>query len=396
MSEYQYYEFLAIDRPLSGEQMEALRKLTSRATITPTRLQNDYQWGNFKGDPLKLMAQYFDAHVYVANWGTHEFLLGFPRSLIDLKTASLYEIEPHMVIRELGEKLILEFTDPGEDGGGDWEDTGESWMSSLVGLRPEIMNGDMRALYLAWLYAAEYGELEDEAIEPPVPPGLGQLSASLDSLTGFLGLDDELLAVAAEASAPLTEKSSHSGELEQWIRALSTTNKDDLLIRLAGGEDYLRAELLRRFRDETAGDVQTPRATAGSRTVGELVAAAEERQERARQLREEQKAQERAHERVAQARKRAAYLDGLVGREQRMMSEIDALVNTKQPNSYDRATSLLKDLRDVAERTHQQTEFLYNLGELRASHAKKARFIERLNAAGLVAPVTTGLFQTPG
>src|SRR5437763_12722651 len=69
MSEYQYYEFLALDRPLTQRQMAELRKLTTRAEITPNRLQNVYHWGDFKGDPLILMERYFDAHVYVANYG---------------------------------------------------------------------------------------------------------------------------------------------------------------------------------------------------------------------------------------------------------------------------------------------------------------------------------------
>ena len=60
MSEYQYYEFQAVDRPLTNEQMAELRALTSRATITPTRLVNVYHWGDFKGDPLRLMERYFD------------------------------------------------------------------------------------------------------------------------------------------------------------------------------------------------------------------------------------------------------------------------------------------------------------------------------------------------
>ena len=52
MSEYQYYEFLAIDRPLDSSEMAPLRALSSRAEITPTRFTNVYEWGNFKG-PLR-------------------------------------------------------------------------------------------------------------------------------------------------------------------------------------------------------------------------------------------------------------------------------------------------------------------------------------------------------
>ena len=36
MSEYQYYEFLAIDRPLTEDEMAELRALSTRATSHPS------------------------------------------------------------------------------------------------------------------------------------------------------------------------------------------------------------------------------------------------------------------------------------------------------------------------------------------------------------------------
>ena len=83
MSEYQYYEFAAIDRPLTPEQMTRLRALSSRASITPTRFCNFYTYGNFKGDPAALIQEYFDAFLYVTNWGTHELMLRLPRRLLN-------------------------------------------------------------------------------------------------------------------------------------------------------------------------------------------------------------------------------------------------------------------------------------------------------------------------
>jgi len=68
VSEYQYYEFAAIDRPLTTAQMTRLRALSSRASITPTRFCNFYTYGDFKGDPAALMEEYFDVFVYVPNW----------------------------------------------------------------------------------------------------------------------------------------------------------------------------------------------------------------------------------------------------------------------------------------------------------------------------------------
>jgi len=109
MSEYQFYEFQAIDRPLSEKDRQALRDISSRASITATSLTNEYHWGNFKGDPLKLMEKYFDAFLYVSNWGTHWFMVRIPRKLINLKLARQYCIGDDAVIHEKGDNLIFEF-----------------------------------------------------------------------------------------------------------------------------------------------------------------------------------------------------------------------------------------------------------------------------------------------
>ena len=41
MSEYQYYEFQAIDRPLTQQQMAELRAVSTRARITATSFTNN-------------------------------------------------------------------------------------------------------------------------------------------------------------------------------------------------------------------------------------------------------------------------------------------------------------------------------------------------------------------
>jgi hypothetical protein len=70
MSEYQYYEFQAIDRRLTDLEMAELRAHSTRARITPTSFVNDYSWGSFKGDEDAWMEKYFDAFLHLANWGT--------------------------------------------------------------------------------------------------------------------------------------------------------------------------------------------------------------------------------------------------------------------------------------------------------------------------------------
>jgi hypothetical protein len=69
MREYQFFEFRAVDRPLTDVEMRELRVISTRAEITPTSFQNFYTFGDFKGDPDALMRRYFDAFVYI-RWET--------------------------------------------------------------------------------------------------------------------------------------------------------------------------------------------------------------------------------------------------------------------------------------------------------------------------------------
>jgi len=110
MSEYQYYEFQAIDRPLTEKEMGELRSCSTRARITPTSFVNDYSWGNFKGDEDAWMEKSFDAFLYLANWGTQVLKLRLPTRLLEAKTARLYCAGERASVRENNGKVI--FHDP--------------------------------------------------------------------------------------------------------------------------------------------------------------------------------------------------------------------------------------------------------------------------------------------
>ena len=198
MSEYQYYEFQAIDKPLSEKDTQALRNLSSRAQITLTSFVNTYNWGDFKGNPLTLMEKYFDAFLYVANWGTHWFMLRIPLKFTNFELIKKYCYGENATVYKKRENLIFEFISETDDY--EWEE-GENQLSTLILLRSDIIRGDYRCLYLAWLYCAHNGNFEYDEFEPPVPPGLGDLNASLKSFVDFMRIDSVLIAVAAENSA---------------------------------------------------------------------------------------------------------------------------------------------------------------------------------------------------
>lgn len=379
MSEYQYYEFQAIDRPLEGHEMEALREVSSRATITATRFVNHYEWGNLKADPAVWMERYFDAFLYLTNWGSRELMLRIPRQVLELEFVAPYCSGYAATATAKGDAIILGFSSEDEPGD-DWDD-GSGWLSSLIPLRADIADGDHRTLYLAWLLGVEQGEFDDDAIEPPVPPGLGRLTPPLEAFADFLRIDGDLIAVAAERS-PERDEAAFRKDFQQWLATLPETDKTAFLIRLAaGGEPYLRAELLRRYRGER--QPQGSGGARGSRSVAQLRAAAECRAAERRRRAAEKAARDRARREREEAKRRQRYLDGLAAREADAWREVDTLVSAKLPREYDRALGLLVDLRDIGARDGRAGEVAARIRGLRERHARKSSFLRRLQEAGL-------------
>jgi hypothetical protein len=374
VSEYQYYDFKAIDHALTKTEMAALRAISTRAVITTTSFTNHYEWGDLKADPLKLLEKYFDAFIYLANWGTREFHLRLPQELVDAKQLKTMLPGKTAHVRSSGKVVLIAFeceVEPDDD----WDD-GTGWMGSLISLRADLLRGDLRCIYLGWLLCVQSGEFSDDALEPPVPAGLRELTASLDSLIEFLGIDEDLVEVAASASAPLKAGPSRT-KLAAWVRGLPVNEKDDLLIDfLSESSERCRLELLQRFQRENA--IAASSVAIVRRTVKDLLTESRVRaDDRARQL-NAKRATDAARKKAKDEADRAVYLEGLAKREKAVWKQVEAYIEKRQPNDYDRAVLLLADLHDLAIRQEDETGFQLTMEELRKRHAAKESFLRRL------------------
>jgi hypothetical protein len=260
VSEYQFYEFLAIDRPLDEAEQAEIRSLSTRARITATSFVNDYEWGDFKGDPNLLMDRYYDAHLYVTNWGTHRVMFRLPSALLDPDAVEEFCVENQLDAWVTDDCTVLDITSEDEAGEFDLDHDAGTVLSAIVGVRAELAAGDLRPLYLAWLAAYGAWERDEEAfdrdadddLEPPVPPGLGNLTAAQRALADFLRLDSDLLATAARTSAPLAEITEDPDELADWVTRLPDAEKNQLLQRVVQGEAaQVQMELRHRHGDTT-------------------------------------------------------------------------------------------------------------------------------------------------
>jgi hypothetical protein len=315
-------------------------------------------------------------------------MLRLPRGLLDEKAAAAYGAGDAVSVEAKGEHVLVEFGSQDDSGDWDWGDMDEDWMSRLTPLRSELMAGDLRALYLGWLAAARQGDVDDDAVEPPVPPGLGELTPALKSLVDFLRVDEDLLEFAAESSGPAgaVPGGPSREDLAAWVAGLPGTEKDGLLLRVVEGEELAaRMELLRRFRADyrpSRGALSGP--AAGGRTVDQLLDEADARAETRERREAERKAAERQRKDRERAEKRAKYLKELAGRQDAAWQEVESMIDKKQPAEYDKAVDLLKDLRDLSVQPADLETFEARVRQIRQRHAAKSSLLNRMSKAGLV------------
>jgi hypothetical protein len=367
VSEYQCYELVALDRPLSAEQMAELRAISTRAEISPTRFWNEYQWGDLKADPAKLVERYFDAHLYFANWGTHRLMLRMPKARVDAKALKAYFGAGHAArLTSAGEHVLLDLSSDTDEP--EYEEKSPGSLAALSPLRAELMRGDLRPAYLAWLLAVQVEDVNDNATEPPVPAGLAELTAAQEAMVELLRIDVDLVAAAASGSAAPTDDRS---PFRRWVVAgLSAKEKDAWLRRAADEPDLaLGGELLRAFRATVRGEHPGAR-----RTVRALRALAETQQAD----RQKAEAARATKAKAAAEAERQRRLDELGRDADAAWAKLEELVES---SSYDVAVKLAVDLRDLAARDDDSATFAKRFEAMRKRQLRRRGFFDRWKRA---------------
>ena len=369
MSECQYYEFQAIDRPLDQAAQQALRAISSRARITPTSFTNHYEWGDLKADPRDLVMRWFDLHLYLANWGSRRLIMRLPKRLLNRKDVDPFLCQIDWVeIVTSGDSLVFDMSRY-ELESDDYSDDGSGWLAALAPLRSDVLAGDFRLFYLLWLVAVEDGVVADDEIEPM--RGIGPLTGALEAFANFFVIDPDLVQAAAELEADEAAMS----DLRRDLARMSERDKTELLLRLAGGEVHVGAELKKRLRKQSRGLSASHRA-AGTLRARALAIAEARAHALAERLEAERRRQAKEEEKARRVR-----LDALRRRGASVWREIEEEIERRNASGYDRAASLLADLQTLAAEQNDRQDFDSRLASIRARHERKGKFIERL--AGL-------------
>ncbi len=380
MSEYQYYEFLAIDRPLTQEEMADLRVLSTRAAITPTSFINEYSWGDFKGDPYKLMQRYFDAHVYVANWMSAIFMVRLPIEALSKETAQAAAVPYLLDIKATGTHWIITWRLEESENYDrfDMED-GSGWMARLVPLRDELLRGDLRSLYIGWLAAVAGEMVDDDEMEPLFVSGLQALTATQQALAEFLEVDPDLLAGAGMGSSDASEAEILRQVMERWINALPREEVNSILKQLLEGEGQQAERSLRNRYLSWQRSFQADDTGASRRKVSELWKNAE----KARQIRLEKEKHDRKQREIKCRDERKAYLKRLSSDFSGAWDSLREPVERGSGRGYDEACRKLVDIAEAYDLFVTREQFQKELKKFMAAHLRRKALIQRLVKAGI-------------
>lgn len=371
MSEYQYYEWQSVDRILTETEQEAVQNLSSHIEVSSSSAVVTYAWGDFKHDARQVLLRFFDAHLYLANWGSQRLMFRFPAGLISRETIEPYCVQDHITFETINTFDVLDM-DLSEEEGGDWIE-GEGSLSGLISLRNTLIQGDYRCLYLAWLKAMSlHGSYRSSGrkscgSQPAVPAGLQQLSPTLKRFVEQFDVPTYLVEAAAEHS-PAREEPAKM-DFNPLVAQLTREECNGFLCRFAQG-DAAGAELKRRLLSLMPRSQIVP---GKHYAFGALMARAEvievEYEERLK------KADRKKHE---------AEMKALAAHEMGTWLQVKSLVDLKKSNSYDDAVQLLNKLAQLAEFRGSQAAYQQRLNDLCDQYKRLSGFQRRVQQAKLV------------
>ena len=156
MSEYQYVVFQAIDGPLNDKQLDFAQQQPTRAEVSRWSLSVEYHYSSFRGDVDGLLRRGYDVYLQYTNYGDREIKLRLPHGMPVAKSVWSKYVDGEVGWKKdaKGRGGILSLCPFHETGELEavWES--QQYLDAAVQGRERLLSGDLRALYLLWLCAA--------------------------------------------------------------------------------------------------------------------------------------------------------------------------------------------------------------------------------------------------
>ena len=358
MSEYQYLEFRAVDRPLTDKELAYAENQSSRAEISRWSFTNEYHYGDFRGSTDGMLRHGYDVFLHYANYGTRTIKIRLPHGFPFAKKLWSKFVDGDLLKWKPDPKgkagtLTL---DPFHDlFDSYWEF--DDCLSDVIALRERLIAGDLRALYILWLCVADDENFDpSETIEPPVPCGLQEFDLELDGLFSFYEIDPLLVDAAAGGSKKKSQKKtpipvipSPAQRLAPWLKTLNAKQTKGYLEQLLVGETAtVKAEILSEAtRSQSNSNQPNWPMVECNRTFEELLNLTNDLRED-HDTKEKKKAAAKAKRDAAKAqREREKRMGEMIKDPQKWLVESERLADERGTSNYKLAAEILADLKEA-------------------------------------------------
>lgn len=379
MGEFQCYQFRSFERPLTEKERAAIDSLSSRAQVSSHAATFVYNYGDFHGNPEAVVAEYFDAMIYFANWGTRQLIFRLPIDEVDKAVLQRFCLksewsDDYIKLTKKQGVYLLDIYYHNEDGGG-WMEETDFDVGKIGKLRDDILAGDYRSLYLIWAQFSCPEEDREEVVTeepvydaiPPVPANFNKLTGALTEFTYFFEIDIDLITAIQSVSA--TQESS-APDYEKLLQQLPPAECIEWLKRLLSGEPSRLDVLLKKRLNSL---LPTPNVLTGQvLSPAQLWAKCSE--------------QENKREAIAAAEAQAAYIEKmekLASEEAQMWETVSFDLQRKSGKSYGLVTATLTELRNLAIYQNKLDIFQAKMTELRKEYGRSSSLLSRWDEAGL-------------
>lgn len=360
MSEYQYIEFRAVDRPLTDKELAYASKQSSRAEISRWSFANEYHFGDFRGNADGMLMRGYDVFLHYADFGMRSIKIRLPHGLPFPKKLWSKFVDGDFLRWKSDPKskagtLTLDPFHETLDSYWEFEDC----LDDVIALRARLMAGDLRALYILWLCVAGDENFDPtETIEPPVPCGLQEFDLKLDGLFHFYEFDPLLIDVASDPSTTRGESQkntvtpvvlSPAQRLEPWLKKLNANQAKGYLEQLLVGDTAnVKAEILSEVVQSPSNTKQPDWPTVElNRTFEELLRLADDlREEHDAKAKKNEMAKAKREATKAQ-REREVRMGEMIKEPQKWLDETERLVNERGTANYTLAGEILADLKEA-------------------------------------------------
>jgi hypothetical protein len=384
MSTFQAHKFRAVDKPLSSEARKEVGSLSSRSIVSSTSASFVYHYGDFRGNPMNILRQHFDLYMYFADWGTKQLMIKLPIDAVDFLELKRYEISTSdyaicgISLNKSSKHVIIDIEWNVEEGGG-WMNIDDYDLSDFVAIREAIINGDYSALFVFWLKLAylktdpyfeedEYDEDFDGNLDmetPPIPSALTIQKTQLLAFAEFFEIDEDVIGSAKKAAQNFGKRTK-AIDYAELLQNMSETDKDTFLMQLLDGEPRVDIQLKKYLQHFSKASKTTENTILLSKFADLKIEASQERV---------------VAEKREKARKHQLKVDKTAREETTIWESVFYNLDRKTGSSYDLATGMLKDLKDLAVYKNDLSTFQRKMEEIKAKYGRSKVLLKRFTDA---------------